>query len=80
MTRRRRARRCDCAGGALHFDSREASYGQFHDAATGQEILTQLDPLRRYGIGVLYGGAEVRGTAARGRAAARRAGTRRQTA
>ena len=52
----------DCAGGALHFDSREASYGQFHDAATGQEILTQLDPLRRYGIGVLYGGAEVRGT------------------
>jgi hypothetical protein len=52
----------DCAGGAIHFDSQEASYGQFHDADTGQEILTQLDPLRRYGIGVLYGGAEARGT------------------
>jgi hypothetical protein len=52
----------DCAGGAVHFGSWEASYGKFHDAATGQEILTQLDPLRRYGIGVLYGGAEVRGT------------------
>lgn len=52
----------DCAGGAVHFDSWEASYGKFHDAATGQEILTQLDPLRRYGVGVLYGGAEVRGT------------------
>jgi hypothetical protein len=51
-----------CAGGAIHFGSREASFGQFHDADTGQEILTQLDPLRRYGIGVLYGGAEVRGT------------------
>ena len=57
-----RGRPLDCAGGAIHFDSREASFGQFHDADTGQEILTQLDPLRRYGIGVLYGGAEVRGT------------------
>lgn len=52
----------DCAGGSVHFESWEASYDKFHDAATGQEILTQLDPLRRYGIGVLYGGAEVRGT------------------
>lgn len=51
-----------CAGGAVHFDSQEASYGQFHDADTGQEILTQLDPLRRYGVGVLYGGAQARGT------------------
>lgn len=55
-------RAVECAGGTIHFDSWEASYGQFHDADTGQEILTQLDPLRRYGIGVLYGGAEVRGT------------------
>ena len=57
-----RGKAVNCAGGAIHFDSWEASYGQFHDADTGQEILTQLDPLRRYGIGVLYGGAEVRGT------------------
>jgi hypothetical protein len=52
----------DCTGGALHFGSWEESQGQFHDAGTLQEILTHNDPLRRYGIGVLHGGAEVRGT------------------
>lgn len=57
-----RGRPIDCSGGAIHFESPEASRGQFHDATTLQEILTQADPLRRYGIGVLYGGAEARGT------------------
>ena len=47
----------DCSGGSIRFESREASHGQFHDAATLQEILTQSNPLRRYGIGVLHGGA-----------------------
>ncbi|MCW2939950.1 MAG: helicase [Actinomycetia bacterium] len=57
-----RGKPVDCAGGALHFESAEESRGQFHDAGTLQEILTHSDPLRRYGIGVLYGGAEVRGS------------------
>lgn len=53
----------DCSSGTIHFESPEMSRGQFHDAATLQEILTQSDPLRRYGIGVLYNGAAQRGTA-----------------
>ena len=52
----------DCSSGALHFESLEASRGQFHDSTSLQEILTQSDPLRRYGIGVLYNGATQRGT------------------
>ncbi|MEV0645508.1 helicase-related protein [Phytomonospora sp. NPDC050363] len=47
----------DCRTGTIHFDTAEASRGQFHEATSGQEILTQSDPLRRYGIGVLYNGA-----------------------
>lgn len=53
----------DCSNGTIHFETPEASRGQFHDAATGQELLTQSDPLRRYGIGVLYNGGARRGTA-----------------
>lgn len=53
----------DCSSGTIHFESKEASRGQFHDATTLQEILTQSSPLRRYGIGVLNGGATQRGTA-----------------
>lgn len=53
----------DCSKGSLHFESAEASRGQFHDASTHQEILTNSDPLRRYGVGVLYSGATVGGTA-----------------
>ena len=53
----------DCSSGTIHFESQEASRGQFHDATTLQEILTQSSPLRRYGIGVLNGGASQRGTA-----------------
>ena len=40
--------------GPLVFESWPATYGQWHDAATGQEILTDIEPLRRYGVGVLY--------------------------
>ncbi|WP_328372647.1 helicase-related protein [Micromonospora zamorensis] len=47
----------DCSNGTIHFESLEASRGQFHDATTFQEILTQADPLRRYGVGVLHSGA-----------------------
>ena len=53
----------DCFNGTIHFETREASRGQFHDATTRQEILTQSSPLRRYGIGVLHSGASPRGSA-----------------
>ena len=49
--------------GVVHFETAEESRGQFHDAETGQEILTNGTPLTRYGIGVLYAGATVRGSA-----------------
>jgi len=52
----------DCSSGVIHFETKEASRGQFHDATTRQEILTHSDPLRRYGIGVLYNGAAQGGT------------------
>ena len=53
----------DCSTGTIHFESREASHGRFHDATTRQEILTQSSPLRRYGIGVLHSGASSGGSA-----------------
>jgi len=53
----------DCSNGTIHFETLEASRGQFHDAATLEELLTQSDPLRRYGIGVLYNGGARNGTA-----------------
>ncbi|MES2094207.1 MAG: helicase-related protein [Actinomycetota bacterium] len=53
----------DCSGGSVRFESPEASRGQFHEATSLEEILTQSDPLRRYGIGVLYSGAAQRGSA-----------------
>jgi hypothetical protein len=53
----------DCSSGSVHFESPEASRGQFHEATSLEEILTQSDPLRRYGIGVLYSGAAQRGSA-----------------
>lgn len=49
--------------GIFHFETKEASRGQFHDAETGQEILTTGSPLKRYGIGVLYGGGSMGGSA-----------------
>jgi hypothetical protein len=53
----------DCSAGTLTFATAEESRGQFHDRATQQEILTIGTPLTRYGIGVLYSGASIGGTA-----------------
>jgi hypothetical protein len=53
----------DCADGTVQFPTREAARGLWHDAATGQEVLTGFDPLRRYGIGVLHSGGADRSTA-----------------
>jgi hypothetical protein len=52
----------DCSQGSLSFLSEEAARGLFHEATTGQEILTQADPLRRYGIGVLFSGSAQSGS------------------
>jgi Helicase conserved C-terminal domain len=52
----------DCSPGYVAFESKEASNGRFHDVATRGEILTQSDPLRRYGIGVLFAGGSTSGT------------------
>lgn len=52
----------DCSSGSVTFESKEDSYGQFHDSETLQEILTQSEPLKRYGIGVLHNGANNRGS------------------
>jgi hypothetical protein len=49
----------DCAAGVVRFETVEASREQFYDLATGQEVLTQSDPLRRYGIGVLHSAGRV---------------------
>lgn len=53
----------DCSSGTLTFATAEESRGQFHDSTTLQEILTIGTPLTRYGIGVLYSGASMGGTA-----------------
>ena len=47
----------DCSRGTVRFDSDEASRGQFHDASSGEEIITIGTPLTRYGVGVLHGGS-----------------------
>lgn len=48
--------------GVVHFGTTEASRGQFHDTETGEEILTSGNPLKRYGVGVLFAGATVGGS------------------
>ncbi len=53
----------DCSHGTLTFATAEESRGQFHDSSTLQEILTIGTPLTRYGVGVLYSGASIGGTA-----------------
>lgn len=50
--------------GVVHFETAEASRGQFHDADSGEEILTSGSPLKRYGIGVLFAGATIGGSLA----------------
>ena len=57
-----RGKPLDCSTGSHRFDTREDSWGLWHDAGTGQEILTGADPLHRYGIGVLFAGATGQGT------------------
>src|SRR2546430_13202402 len=46
-----------CAGGSARVASKETARRLWHASETGQEILTESDPLRRYCIGVLYNGA-----------------------
>lgn len=46
----------DCSGPRLTFETKEDTVGQFHDRDTLEEVLTRADPLRRYGVGVLYSG------------------------
>ena len=54
----------DCSSLVLTFATKEESEGQFHDRDTVEEVLTRSDPLRRYGVGVLYsGGAPTAGQA-----------------
>jgi hypothetical protein len=52
----------DCSGPKHSFATKDESNGQFHDRDTLEEVLTRSDPLRRYGIGVLYSGGSVGGT------------------
>lgn len=46
----------ECAGAHISLTDEQAKSFIYHDASTGQELLTKADPTRRYGIGVLYGG------------------------
>ncbi|NEW42778.1 helicase [Nocardia cyriacigeorgica] len=46
----------DCSGPSCTFPTKEQMSGQFYDRDTLEEVLTRSDPLRRYGVGVLYGG------------------------
>ncbi len=60
-----RGRPLDVAAGILTFESWEQARGPWHDAATGEEILSEIEPLRRYGVGVLHPrGAAVEGSLA----------------
>lgn len=46
----------DCSGPTYKFDTKDEASGPFHDRDTLEEVLTRSDPLRRYGIGVLFSG------------------------
>ncbi|WP_202619352.1 hypothetical protein [Ornithinimicrobium cavernae] len=46
----------DCSGPTWTFATKDEAAGQFHDRDTLEEVLTRSDPLRRYGVGVLYSG------------------------
>lgn len=56
----------DCSGPTWTFATKEESAGQFHDRDTHEEILTRSDPLRRYGVGVLFSGGTSGGAIASG--------------
>ncbi|MFC0105661.1 helicase-related protein [Kibdelosporangium aridum] len=49
-----RGKPLDCSGPSCTFDKKDDADGQFHDRDTLEEVLTRSDPLRRYGIGVLF--------------------------
>src|SRR4051794_37880820 len=49
-----RGKPLDVSGGLVHFESWNQARGPWHDAATGEEILSEIDPIRRYGVGVLH--------------------------
>jgi hypothetical protein len=51
----------DCSGPTWNFATKEETAGQFHDRDTREEVLTRSDPLRRYGVGVLYSGGATGG-------------------
>ncbi|MET4158452.1 helicase-related protein [Agromyces sp. PvR057] len=57
-----RGKPVDCSTGKIIFETAADSRGQFHDAESGQEILTIGTPLTRYGVGVLHSGAARGGT------------------
>ena len=52
----------DCSSGSVRFSSKEESWGTWHDSTTLQEILTESDPVHRYGVGVLHGDSSGRGS------------------
>lgn len=56
----------DCSAGEVRFETLESSRDRFHESSSGEEILTQSDPLRRYGIGVLHGAGRVGTASAQG--------------
>src|SRR5699024_5345338 len=54
----------DCSRQSLVFQTKDETNGQFHDRETLEEVLTRSDPLRRYGVGVLYSGGTPTGSLA----------------
>ncbi|MGX9671172.1 helicase-related protein [Mycobacterium sp. HM-7] len=61
-----RGKPLDCSSGSVNFGKREDSWGLWHDSVSKQEVLTESDPLRRYGIGILFSGAAAGGSAITG--------------
>src|SRR5689334_22998311 len=49
-----RGKSLDLQSGTPKFDSWLDTHGLWHDEASGEEILTETEPLRRYGVGVLF--------------------------
>ncbi len=54
----------DVASGPLAFESWDQARGPWHDAATGEEILSEIEPIRQYGVGVLHPKAALEGNLA----------------
>jgi hypothetical protein len=56
----------DCSNLSIRFETKAEANSQFHDRDTREEVLTRSDPLRRYGVGVLYSGGAVSSTVGSG--------------